>query len=149
VRFTQSTACRELSGLRRFRRGSWPLAFPPRSASRSLISRPRWPRFSRPSSPNPRRAQLPCATDSAMSGRLPLNGSTDRARMAPWKSCAASFARRPQERFKAVVAPSVSFFGHETRLAQPLYREACGRGLTRPPLRANYKWSRTPLSSFS
>jgi hypothetical protein len=47
----------------------------------------------------PHRSSVICATLR--------NGSTDRARMAPWKSCAAPFARRPQERFKAVVAPSV------------------------------------------
>jgi hypothetical protein len=54
------------SGLRRFRRGSRPLAFPPRPASRSLISRPRWclsslhlaiglhdPRFARPAQQTP------------------------------------------------------------------------------------------------
>jgi hypothetical protein len=40
----------------------------------------------------------------------------------------------------------VSPFCRENRLTQPLHREASGRGLTWPPSRTGYKWSRTLFS---
>jgi hypothetical protein len=79
------------SGLRRFRRGSRPLAFPPRPASRPLISRPRWclsslhlaiglhdPRFARPAQQTPQSGRRHRNRTSGGHGTEPGLGGGDK-----------------------------------------------------------------------